>query len=419
MKPSNRSHPTFKIEIEKLVFGGSGLGRHRGKVVFVPFSAPGDRLLVRAVREKKDYIRGEIERILEPGPGRVDPVCRHFGKCGGCHWQHLEYPLQVKAKLAILKETLNHLFPQTRDIPIDMKACAHPFGYRSRARVQLRRSGSRISAGFFRPGSHTVEAIEDCPLLRPPLNQAINALKRLKSDTDTGIDVQEFDIAGSYEEDLWTAAPAGSGDIAEAAYSRTGNDVPDKKILLKRMVGEFRYSVAASVFFQANDFMVPELVRLVLRMAEDKGRSAALDLYSGVGLFSLPLSGLFESVVAIENSPSASGLCYENARAASIERIQTICSDATEWMRTVQSGTVPGFDLILLDPPRSGAGAQAMEQIRLLAPRTILYVSCDPQTLGRDLFSIPREEYRIDRVEGLDMFPQTYHFETVIRLVRN
>ena len=140
----------FQITVEKLVYGGAGLGRHNGKVVFVPFSVPGDHLLVHTVTEKKTYVRAEIVKIIKPGNGRITPTCPHFAKCGGCHWQQLEYSRQVEAKRQILEEIFNHRFPQTRELPIIMKACAQPFGYRSRARVQLRGSGSRTIVGFFR-----------------------------------------------------------------------------------------------------------------------------------------------------------------------------------------------------------------------------------------------------------------------------
>ena len=160
MHKPNRSRQFFEIEIEKLVYGGDGLGRHQGKVVFVPYSAPGDRLLVRPVLEKKSHIRGEIIEILFAGPGRSAPVCQHFRKCGGCHWQHLEYPLQLAAKEQMLREIFHHRFPYSRNLSIGMTACPTPYAYRSRARVQIRNSDSGTSAGFFRPRSHSVEAID-------------------------------------------------------------------------------------------------------------------------------------------------------------------------------------------------------------------------------------------------------------------
>ncbi len=418
MNPSNSTPETFDTEIEKLVYGGSGLGRFRGKVVFVPYSVPGDRLLVRKVLEKKNYIRAEILKTLNSGPGRVDPVCPHFGRCGGCHWQHLEYPRQVDAKLLILKEIFHHSFPETHDIPIRMKACPQPMGYRSRARLQVRNSDARRFLGFFRAGSHDVEVVDRCPLLRSPLNRALQSLQSLISDDGIDADVREIDIAGAYEGDMWTATPVASPNAPEDRRYGMGNDAVSKEILLKRKVGEFLYSVAAPVFFQANDFMVADLVQLVRELSDDTGLEAAVDLFAGVGLFSIPLASKYKSVIAVENSPAACRLCRENAAASAVDSLRTVCSDVEQWLESETSGRVTGYDLILLDPPRSGAGAGVMGKIRSLAPQTILYVSCDPQTLCRDLSFIPPEEYIIERIEGLDMFPQTYHFETVVRLVR-
>ena len=418
MSTSNRSRQFFEIEIEKLIYGGDGLSRHQGKVVFVPYSAPGDRLLIRSVREKKNYTRGEIVKILLKGPGRSHPICPHFGKCGGCQWQHLEYPQQLQVKEQILREIFHHRFPYTRNLPIRMTACPTPYAYRSRARVQIRNSSSGISVGFFRSGSHTVEAIEFCPLLRAPLNRALHFLRQAQPDDEIIEDVLECDIASSYEEGLWTAAPVRDAGKAKNARQLPKDIARKKEVVLKRKVGGFLYRTAASMFFQANDFLISELVRLVRELAEGIRPDVALDLFAGVGLFTLPLSGHFKSVIAIESSLLASQFCRDNAWNAGIDNIQIVCAEVAQWMGSIGPEKLGKIDLILLDPPRSGAGTMVMEKIRTLSPQTILYVSCDPQTLSRDLYCIPFEEYRIDRIEGLDMFPQTYHFETVVRLTR-
>ncbi len=416
MKKSEKLSNTFKVKIEKLVYGGAGIGRHQGKVVFVPFSAPGDQLQVRSVEEKKTFIRAEIVRILKPGSGRTTPVCPHFQRCGGCHWQQLEYSHQVEAKRQILEEILQHRFPQTRDLPITMRACVQSLAYRSRARVQLRGAGSKASIGFFRCASHTVEDVESCPLLRTSLNEALNSLRQFKLKVDTDASPQEMDMACSEEEDTWATAHIGEA-VIEGVTTLIGTGRREE-VLLKRKVGEFLYSVTASVFFQANDFMVPELVALIRALAKDAGSQSALDLFAGVGLFTLPLARQFSEVIAIENSSSACRLCSANAKAAGLGQVRVVCADVSSWMESEEATGQPEFDLIVLDPPRIGAGSGIMEQIRRRAPKTIIYVSCDPQTLARDLAKISPRDYRIDFVEGLDMFPQTYHFETVVRLVR-
>jgi 23S rRNA (uracil1939-C5)-methyltransferase len=416
MSKSPKASKTLVVTIEKLVYGGAGFGRHQGKVIFVPFSAPGDRLLVRPVEEKKTFIRAKIIRILKPGRGRVAPVCPYFGKCGGCQWQQLEYARQVEAKRQILEEIFHHRFPQTHEIPITMKACPHPYGYRSRARVQLRGSGFRASVGFFRCGSHSVEDIESCPLFRPSLNEALSSLRQYKLRVDTDARSQEMDIACSEEEGTWATARTGAA-VREGITTLMGTRRRED-VILRRRIGEFLYFVTAHVFFQANDFMISELVELVRKCAKNAGRKSALDLFAGVGLFSLPLALQFEKTIAVEDSSSASRLCLSNAKAAGLSNIQPICSGVSAWMESVGVPAHPKFDLIVLDPPRTGAGPAIMGKIKDWAPKSILYVSCAPLTLSRDLAQISPLDYRIDLVAGLDMFPQTYHFETVVHLSR-
>ena len=387
-------------------------------MVFVPFSAPGDRLIVRPVEEKKTFVRAEIVRILKPGKERVVPVCAHFEKCGGCHWQHLDYRRQLEAKRQILEEALHHRFPQTREITIPMRACSQPIAYRSRARIQLRGAGERASVGFFRPGSHTVEDVEMCPLFRRSLNEALSSVRQFKLKVDTDSKPQEMDIACSEEEDSWSTARSGESN-ADAGVTTLLGTRRREDVLLRKMVGEFTYSVTASVFFQANDFLVSELVALVQNLAKPTHAGPALDLFAGVGLFSLPLARQFTHVVAVEHSPSASRLCLRNANAAGLGNIQAECADVATWLQSQGESANGSFDIVVLDPPRTGAGPEVMERISKLAPKSILYVSCDPQTLIRDLAAISPRDYAIRLVVGLDMFPQTYHFETVVKLEKN
>jgi 23S rRNA (uracil1939-C5)-methyltransferase len=404
----------FEVEIEKLVYGGAGFGRRRGKVVFVPFSAPGDRLLVRPVEEKKTYIRAEIDRILKKGPGRAVPACPHFGRCGGCHWQHLEYGMQVESKRLILEELFHHRFPETKEIPIVMTACERPLGYRSRARVQLRGKGEKTQVGFYRQRSRTVEDIENCPLLRPPLDEALQSLRQYKLKVDTDASAREMDMACSTEEGTWATARVGIAD--EAGVTTLFGTRRREDVILRKTVGGFQYAVTASVFFQANDFMVPKLYGRVQELAAGGKRRSALDLFSGVGLFSLPLARQFETVVAVESSAAACRLCVSNARTAGLANVRVAAADVLSWMQTRESAGESSFDLIVLDPPRSGAGLEVMQLIGKWAPERIVYVSCDPQTLCRDLAGVVPLGYAIDLVEGLDMFPQTFHFETIVRL---
>ena len=390
----------FTVTAEKLLYGGDALARRGdGKAVFVPYAVPGDRLLVRTVAEKKNYIRAEILEILTPGDGHVAPACLHFGRCGGCHWQQIEYSRQAEAKRLILEELFHHRFPEAGRPVISMRPCPRPFGYRSRARIR-RRAGRAAAVGFFRAGSHLIEDIENCPLFRPRLNDALRALRRIpfepfrasRNDND-----EEIDMACSEEEGTWV---------------KTGD-----KTLLRRKVGDFTYNIAAGTFFQTNDFMTDALVSHVMDCASKSSQNSgsALDLFSGVGLFSLPLARLFRAVTAVEYSRESHRLCVMNAAEAGMENLQAVRADAAEWLNQQNASR---FDCVVLDPPRAGVESGVMEQIDRIASKTIIYVSCDPQTLARDLERLDAKRRRIVSVAGFDMFPQTYHFETVVHIER-
>jgi 23S rRNA (uracil1939-C5)-methyltransferase len=409
-------HDSFIVAVEKLLYGGDALARRGdGKAVFIPCAVPGDRLLVRPSAEKKNYIRAEILEILTPGEGRVTPECRHFGKCGGCGWQQIEYPRQAEAKRRILEELFYHRFPETRRLTVTMDPCPRPFGYRSRARVRrcvipnrqskvnprstIHNPKSKMAIGFFRGGTHSIEDIENCPLFRPRLNDALLALRHIPFEqfkTKRSDNIQEIDIASSEEDGTW-------------AIAKNGDET-----LLRRKIGDFTYNVAAGTFFQANDFMIGALVSHVMNCVS-RNSGTALDLFSGAGLFSLPLARRFRAVTAVEYSRESHSLCAMNAAGAGIENLETICADAAGWLNLQ---TASRFDGVVLDPPRAGAGSGVMEQTGRLASKAIVYVSCDPQTLVRDLEHLNMDCWRIVSVAGFDMFPQTYHFETVVHLER-
>jgi 23S rRNA (uracil1939-C5)-methyltransferase len=188
--------------------------------------------------------------------------------------------------------------------------------------------------------------------------------------------------------------------------------------VLRREVAGFRYLTSPAAFFQANDLLVADLVGTVRELARGSRSRSALDLYCGVGLFSMPLARQYSSVTAVESSALACELCGRNAADAGLSNIRVVCADVDRWASAVSSVAAPGFDLVLLDPPRTGAGAELMSRLAEWAPETLIYVSCDPQTLARDLAVLPSRDYRIEVVVGLDMFPQTFHFETVVKLQR-
>jgi len=209
-----------------------------------------------------------------------------------------------------------------------------------------------------------------------------------------------------------------AADIAEEIPADEETSPQEEEVIFYRRAGEFSYAVTPSAFFQANDFMLDDLISEVCSLARGSGTGSALDLFCGIGLFTLPLASQFQRIVAVERSAVAGHLCTLNAKAAGATNIRTVCADVPEWMEALSSVAPPAFDLLVLDPPRAGAGSKVMNQIREWGPETIIYVSCDPQTLCRDVALLAGRGYAIDFIEGLDLFPQTYHFETILRLKR-
>jgi len=423
---------TFTVAVEKLVYGGDGIGRRDGKAVFVPGAVPGDELLVRAVAEKAGFTRAEIVRVVAPGEGRVQPACPHAGVCGGCDWQQLDYPRQVEAKRLILEELLHHRLPATRDLEISMRPCPRPFGYRSRARLRIRLDEAGGTAvGFFRRSSHTVQDIESCLLFRPALDEALRELRRSLRDKEARARLAPLRVKGASgfarpggaASGQGAAAPQGVREIDIACSDEgkgdggrggagvigwLGDETP-----LQKEVGPFRYHLSAGTFFQANDFLVESLVDETMRRAG--GGRAALDLYSGVRLFTLPLARRFAAVAAVEASRASVGFCSRNAAEARCLNVMAVCADAAAWLRKQDARS---FDCVVLDPPRAGVAKGVMEDVARLAPETVVYVSCDPQTLARDLGRLDAGSYRVESVTGFDLFPQTHHFETVVKLAR-
>lgn len=399
---------TIELRIERVVYGGDGLGRHEGRVIFVPVTAPGDLARVRIVEEKKGYSRAEAVSLLEAGPGRTEPPCPVFGRCAGCQWQHIDYALQVDVKRSILEEIFHHKLPGSRDVPVRMTPSPTPWEYRSRVRVRTQGKGGSRQVGFFAARSHRIVDIPGCPLLRPSLNRALSTLR--EQDPVTGRRYEEFDVACSEETGRWAIAPSAADD----ATGRAGGPATGGSTLLERRVAGFSYLVAASTFFQANDLLVDELAGKVAELAQTSSCDSALDLYSGVGLFTLPLARRYARVAAVESSPYSAHLCRRNAERAGLFNVQSFHSDVLQWLRRAGRDAKPAADLILVDPPRTGLGRAIAEEIVQWEPETIIYVSCDPQTLCRDAAFLDGP-FHVDYVEGFDLFPHTFHFETVMR----
>ena len=377
----------LELEIDQLVAGGEGLARFEGIPIFVPRSAPGDLLRVRLVERRPDYGRAEIVEILAPGPGRRQPPCPHYSRCGGCDLQHLEDDVQVELKTAAVRETLARLGGIDPSLPVKVIS-GSPWAYRSRTQLQIGRQGERLRVGYFARRSHDLVAVDCCPILVPELEALLAELPdRLPVDGP-----RRLDLAAGEDGSLSTA-PVVAG-LPHGELSVT--------------VGEFTYRYDARCFFQTHQELLPELVDGVVG---DWSGEQAYDLYCGVGLFSLPLARRYRRLVAVEGDRVAARYARGNSRRHRLTQIEMLNQAVESWIRQLPEDA----ERVVVDPPRSGLSAVVRRQLRARRPRRLTYVSCHAGTLARDLkFLAPF--YRLESLTLLDLFPQTGHMEVVAQL---
>jgi len=384
-----RAAPVVELRIDSLAAGGDGVGRAPdGRVVFVPFSAPGDRVRVRLVGMRARFARGEIEALLEPGAARAEPRCAVFGECGGCSWQHVRYGAQLEAKRAIVGDALRRL-GGLRELPeLEFVSAPQPYGYRSRARVLA--AGGRV--GYRRRRSHAVCAIDSCPLLAPALDRALSALA-----ADPPREDGEWELA------------LGEGDQVRCAPMDGAHGTPP--IALR--VGADRIEVSAGVFAQANAALLEPLAEAVTEAAGRGDR--VLELFAGAGFFTLGLARSFARVTAVEGDPAAVRDLVRNSAGRHIRVVEALVET---WLEGGDAAALEP-EAVVLDPPRGGLGRAASARIAALPVRRIAHLSCDPATLARDLAVLAARGFRVTRLRGFDLFPQTPHVEVLALLERD
>jgi 23S rRNA (uracil1939-C5)-methyltransferase len=383
----------LEVEIERILPGGMGLAHAQGKTVFVSLAAPGDRLRVRVEREQGNVLFASIEEIVAPSPLRIEPPCPYFGRCGGCDFQQLTYEAQLAAKAEIIRDCL-HRIARLENVPeIVVTPSPNNWRYRMRATWQIDQDLQAI--GYYERGSRRVCDVADCAVLLPELQSQLEVVRATSLD-QFPIGLKHLDVVAG--ENGVSFAPA----FAEF-----------ETLELSLMVRGEVYRYNAEAFFQVNPSLLGPLVDFAL--ADESGESA-LDLYSGVGLFTLPLARHFNNVLAVEANPMATRFARRNLQDAELTNARVITATVTDWFRSAPTTTA---DFILLDPPRAGAESAVIKGIVDLHPTAVSYVSCDPATLARDLKKLIAGGYHLEAVRGFDLFPQTHHVETVVRLSRN
>ena len=416
----------FEFSPVKLVYGGEALGFHTGHTVFAPLVLPGERALVEEVRRQKGVVFARPLRILQASPERIEPKCPYFTRCGGCQYQHLSPEAQLGIKTEILRETLRRLGQIKWEGPITAHS-GPAWNYRNQAQLKIGKSPDGAPAlGFFEAESNRLVPIDACPIVSPRLNALLSVLRtelwisELAPGTELELLADDQDqkvmltLTGSWLEDeaetLATKLLAELDGVSTVAIARDESLKTFGEPYLTYRVGEFAYRIGPTAFFQSARFLLPEFVSAV---TADVSGAVALDLYAGVGLFTLPLSKQFDQVMAVEVAPQATANLAANARTIPGRKARAIAGTTFDYLR--RSAQMDP-DLVVLDPPRAGVGAETLQLLLALRPKRLHYVSCSPPTLARDLGFLLKHGYQLDSLELFDFFPQTYHIESLARL---
>lgn len=414
----------LSLQIEKIVQGGDGLARHEGRVIFVPFAIPGETVEAEIVREKKEYAEAEIVRIITPSPERREAPCPVFTICGGCQLQHLPEEGQLRYKVEAMREVLARIGKITSYDLLPPIPSPLPFHYRTRTQLKVERG----ELGYYRQKSHEIVSIDRCPLLIAPLNAAIEAMLRsLQRDRLEEIELQAVpsgdflivlrgdqfphDRAEHFYETVRQALPLKGVVVG----NRRGWHVFGENFLIET-VREKRFRISERAFSQVNPAVNRLLIETVLDWSAPTENDRILELYSGIGNFTLFLAERAGTVTAVEGNRAAVEDARRNLQTAGLTNVTLQVSAAEEGVRRAVREKKP-FSQIFLDPPREGAGKAVMQGILSLAPQKILYLSCDPATFARDTRILLDRGYLLRRLQPFDMFPQTGHLELLAEIV--
>ena len=380
---------SLEVEIERILPGGYGLAHAAGKTVFVSLAVPGDRLRVRVDRQQGNVVFATIEEILVASPDRIEPPCPYFGRCGGCDFQQLSYEKQLAAKAEIIRDCLQRI-ARLENLPeIFVTPSPRDWRYRMRAMWQIDQDAQQI--GYYERGSRRVCDVVDCAVLVPELQATLERV-RATDWSEFPPELKHLDVV------------AGENGVS---LSPSFTEFETTELTLT--IGDERYSYNAEGFFQINAGLLPALVEFALDHAAGE---TAIDLYCGVGLFTLPLARRFKQVIGVEGNPVATRFARRNLDRAELQNVRIVTAGVRDWFRQ----KAVKADFVLLDPPRAGAESVVIKGIVDTRASRVSYVSCDPATLARDLKKLIAAGYKIESLAAFDLFPQTHHVETVVRL---
>lgn len=415
------------LDLEGFTHGGDAVGRlPSGKACFVGYAIPGERVRVQVVEEHKRWARARLVAVLEASPDRVDPPCPYFGQglCGGCALQHIAPGRQAQLKRQVVVDQLERIGGLT-DPPVADMITVGEFGYRNRARFAVD-EGGRL--GFRRAGTHEVLPVDRCPLLDP----AVQAVRDEAGDGWGGVEEVSVRAAVTGRGTAMTVRPgadavpplpAGATPVALLDGAGHAHALRGEPVVVERVAG-FDFRVSAGSFFQANTAGAEALLTQVRAAAAVEPGDGVADLYAGVGLFSRGLAADGAAVVAVEGDPSACADARENLAGTTASVLCEPVKATLARFATELRGTSPpadghaGFAVVVLDPPRRGAGRDVCGRVATLRPRVIVYVSCDPAALARDAATLTKAGYPLSRAVPVDQFAQTAAIEVVATFTR-
>lgn len=386
---------TIKLTLDDMAFEGAALGRVDGQVVFADYGIPGEEVLVEVEAGKRHFLEGRVVEVLTPAESRVEPPCPYFGRCGGCQWQHIEYGEQLRLKQHVMHDQLRRI-GKIENPPVSPTiGSPAPYGYRNNARFSTGEDGSLGFISRGPGGDREILRIDECLIMHPKINEA---LARLQGHG-----------AGLHQVVIRLGENTGELFIQPDMSARTDAVESGQPGYWEELLGE-RFFVSAPSFFQTNTRQAETLVELVRERLELTGQETVVDAYAGVGTFAKLLAPHAKLVVAIEESPSAVADARKNIEG--IDNIEYHQSKVEHILDTLDIAP----DAIILDPPRSGCHKRTLRAVLKFRPRKLIYVSCNPSTLARDLRTLIDGGYELKDVTPVDMFPQTYHIESVSTL---
>jgi tRNA/tmRNA/rRNA uracil-C5-methylase (TrmA/RlmC/RlmD family) len=365
------------LTIHDIAFGGEGVGRTDDFVVFVPFVIVGETVEAEITEVKKNFARAKLLCVITPSPERVEPPCQYFTRCGGCQYQHMDYATQLQMKQKQIADLFERVGKISRDVVAPVLPCPSPYGYRNRIMIRSQWNGpaKKLEIGFIRSDRPFVEDIEECKIAEPALNEQIKHVR---------------------------AHPPHKGGI---------------KVVLR--VQPENWEVPPDSFFQNNFFLLPKLVETVREFLQASGAKHLVDLYCGVGFFGIEAAGTVESFVGVEYDKLAIAAARKNAASRNIQNGEFIAAKVEEALPELLKKFSPENTAVILDPPRKGCWPETLELLRQTRPAQVIYVSCHPATMARDLNILCADSvFELVRVQPLDMFPQTQHVECVADLRR-